>query len=103
MDQKPPRKRRRWRRILMLLVLLSVPVWIGRTWLMRPQVPEGSYLLLDLEGQYPEEPPDDFVRRVFRERSMSFLDVLTVIRDAREDRRVAGVGGGGGAPGPGGG
>jgi len=88
MADKPVRWRRR---ILIVLLVLVVAGAASRVWLNRHEVPEGSYVLLDLEGDYREEVSSDTLTRLFGERSMSLLDLLLLIRDAGEDPRVAGL------------
>src|SRR5262245_6304957 len=89
--ETPVRKRRWRRRILLLLPLLVVSVVVGRRLFGGPSVPDGSYVLLDLQGDYPERPPESLLGRLVFERPLSLLDLLLLIRDAREDERVAGM------------
>lgn len=84
---------RRWpRRLLILVALLVVVVFATRAWLQRGgHVPPDSWVLLDLEGTYAEEVPDDPLARLLDESRVSFLDLLMTVRDAGEDPRVAGL------------
>jgi len=87
-----PVRRPRWRRrVLVLLLLALLAVWLGRSWLMAPAVPEGSHVLLTLTGEYPETPPDSLLGRVVGGGPMPMVDLVSLIRDAREDSRVAGL------------
>jgi protease IV len=88
MADKPVRWRRRVFIAVILLVVLGVA---GRFWLGRHGVAEGSWVLLDLEGSYAEDVPDDGLARLIGEHPMSLLDLLLLIRDAGEDPRVAGM------------
>ena len=82
----------RWRRRLLIALLLLVVVgWVGRAWFGRHGVAQGSWVLLDLEGGYGEDVPDDSLARLFGEHQLSLLDLLLLIRDAAEDPRVAGM------------
>jgi protease-4 len=86
------RRRPRWRRrFLFLLALVLIGLWVNRARLLKPALEEGSYVLVDLQGEYAEEPPDEIVGRLLREPRLSLLDLLLLLRDAREDDRVAGV------------
>lgn len=85
-------RRPRWRRrIVILLGVLLLALWVNRERLLRPGLESGSYVLVDLQGSYAEEPPDQILGRLFGERRISLLDLLLLLRDAREDERVAGV------------
>ncbi len=85
------RKHRRARRLLVGLIIVAVGVWLIRSWLAGPSVPEGSYLLLDIEGAYSERPPDELAARLLGERRIALIDLLLLIRDASEDTRVDGM------------
>jgi protease IV len=88
MAEKPVR----WRRRVLIGVLLVVVVGaVGRLWSGRHAVQEGSWVLLDLEGNYGEDVPDDSLARLFGEPHLSLLDLLLLIRDAGDDPRVAGM------------
>ncbi|MDX2168073.1 MAG: signal peptide peptidase SppA [Deltaproteobacteria bacterium] len=83
----------RWRRrILIALVLLVVAGFAVRAWQQRgPGVKPDSWVLLDLQGAYPEDVSNDTLARFFGEATPSLLDLLLTIRDAGEDPRVAGL------------
>lgn len=83
---------RRWRRRLLIVLVVIAVVFVGTRILRGPRgVPEGSYVLLDLEGTYREDVPGDSLVRLLGERPVSLLDLLMTIRDAGEDPRVAGM------------
>jgi protease-4 len=90
-DEVQARKRRRRRRILFLLPVLIVGGLLARRFFTGPTVPNDSYVLLDLEGDYPERVPEDLLGRFIFERPPSLLDLLVMIRDAGDDRRIAGI------------
>jgi protease-4 len=82
----------RWgRRILIALLVIGLAAAVGRFYFRRHGVPADSYVLLDLEGGYREDVPDESLARLFGEQRMSLLDLLLLIRDAGEDPRVAGM------------
>jgi protease-4 len=89
--ETPPVRRSKWRRRLFLLALILA----GAYWLLReqavPSIPEGSYVHVDLQGDYPEMPPDGVLERVVGRRALSMIDLVNLLRDAGEDGRVAGV------------
>jgi protease IV len=85
------RPRRRWRRLIVVVLILVVAFTLARHFLSGPAVPEGSYVLVDLEGDYPERVPDDVFSRLAQSKQLSLLDLLLMLRDLREDSRVAGV------------
>ena len=84
-------KRRRRRRWVFALIAVLIGVWLSRSWWAGPAVPGGSYVLLDLQGDYAERAPDGVLKRLFGEPTPSLFDVLAVIREAAEDSRVAGM------------
>jgi protease-4 len=82
-------RRTRW--ILFLLLVLMVVAFTARRLLRGPTVPNNSYLVLELNGDYAEAPPQDIVGRLLRHRERTLFDVLTMIREAQVDRRVKGM------------
>jgi protease-4 len=82
------RRRRLW---VIALIALLIGFWMSRSWWAGPAVPEGSYVLLDLQGDYAERAPEGVLERLLGEPTPSLFDVLTVIRDAAEDERIAGM------------
>lgn len=91
LDLHRRRKRRRWPFVLVVLVLLFSLAWLVRALAGAPRLAAGSYLLVDLQGNYAEQPPDDVFGHLLRGKSMSMIDLLGVLRDAREDPRLAGI------------
>jgi protease-4 len=85
------RKPRRWRKWIIFGLLALVMFLASRTFFGGPSVPEGAYLLLDLQGEYAEHAPDEVLYRLFAEPPVSLLDLLLLIRNAREDGRVKGM------------
>jgi protease-4 len=84
------RPRRRGRRLIVVALVLFLAFILARRF-FGPSVPEGSYVLVDLEGDYPERAPDDVLSWIARSKQLSLLDLLLLLRDLREDERVAGV------------
>lgn len=76
---------------MIALIAVLIGVWLSRPWWAGPAVPGGSYVLLDLQGNYAERAPDGVLKRLFGEPSPSLFDVLAVIREAADDSRVAGM------------
>lgn len=83
------RKRRRY--ILFLLFVLLIGGWLLRARWRAPHIAPGSYLVLDVDGVYSEEPPQDIVGRLLRGREHALIDLLTMIREAQVDTRIKGV------------
>ncbi len=83
------RRRTRW--ILFLLFIIIVGIFVTRRALRGPAIAEGSYLVLDLDGEYAEAPPQDILGRLLRRRTPPLIDVLTMIREAQVDHRIKGV------------
>lgn len=84
------RRRRRWRRRLILAVMLGAALWAARTY-RAARIGEGSVLLLDLEGAYADSVSEDMLGGWLGGGSLGVLDLVRLIGDAREDARVAGV------------
>jgi protease IV len=87
-DDKKPRRWKRW-----LLVALLV---LGGWWWLRDggrfvSVDDGSYVLVDIGGEYRERAPDDLVSKLTGDESQSLVELLLRLRAARDDSRVAGV------------
>jgi protease-4 len=79
--------KRKW--IFLFLVVLAVFV-IGRVRARGPAIQSGSFLLVDLEGEYVEGPPQPLLERVLEEHK-SFFELMTSLRKAAADERLAGV------------
>jgi protease-4 len=83
--------RKRTRYMLLLLVLLIVGGLIARRRLRGPVIASGSYLVLDLSGNYLEAPPSDLAGRLLHRYERTLIDLLTMIRSAQVDQRIKGV------------
>lgn len=85
------RKRRRWRRWL-IVALLGFGAW---WWLQGGarfvDIEPGSYVLIDIGGEYREQVPDDLLSRLSGDESQALVDLLLQLRAARDDERIAGV------------
>ncbi len=82
-------RRFRW---LLVFLLLGAGAW----WLLAPglstfDVADGSYLFLDVGGTYEEQPGDDLMAAISGERNQSMVDFLLLLRAATEDERVHGL------------
>ncbi len=79
---------------LLTVVLIGMVVVGGFYFLTReraPEIEEGSYLILNLWGDYPEEAPRDFWTQLFEGEPLTILDIVENIRKARYDDRIEGV------------
>jgi len=83
--------RKRLRFILFLVFVLLAAAWWLRAHWRGPHIATGSYLALDIDGAYSEEPPQDIVGRLLRGREHALIDLLTAIRKAQVDARIKGV------------
>jgi protease-4 len=83
--------RRLIKRLLILGIVAAIGMFVVRTVLKGPKVPEGAYLVLDVGGTYVEAPPQDLLGRVLAGQEHTLMDVLTSIRKARVDSRIKGV------------
>lgn len=79
--------KRKW--LLLFLVVLAVVV-IGRVRSRGPTIQPGSFLLVELEGQYVEGPPQPLLERILEEHK-SFFELMGSLRKAAVDQRIAGV------------
>lgn len=77
----------RWTFRLLPLALLVASVWY---WTREPEIPTGSYLVVELAGEIPERGPSHIVARLMG-RGGSLVDHTTALRKARSDGRIAGV------------
>jgi protease-4 len=84
-------RRRRARYVLILLLLLVAGGLVVRAWLRGPTIKTGSYLLLDIGGAYEEAPPQDLAGRLLHRHERTLIDLLTMVREAQVDRRIAGI------------
>ena len=83
--------RRRTRYILLFLFLIIVGGVFLRSRLRGPTIKSGSYVLLEISGEYSEAPPEDLLGRVLRHRERTLIDLLTIIRTAKVDQRIKGI------------
>lgn len=74
-----------------LLVLLVVSVFVIRSRTGANHIKPGSYLLLDVRGVYTEAPPPDLFGRLLGGGSSTILHLLSTIRCAKVDHRIAGM------------
>jgi protease-4 len=79
----------RW--LFILLVIGAIGGLIVRRVLRPAAIKAGSYLLLEVGGSYAEGPPQDLVGSLLHRRQRTLIDLLTMIREARVDKRIAGV------------
>jgi len=80
------------RRIVLLLLVVAIGVAIAvRHRLGAPAVRPGSYLLLRIEGDYPEEAPQDLLGRLIGRAGPTMADLLSALHVAALDSRIAGA------------
>lgn len=83
--------RKRTRYILIAGALIIAALVLLRVRARGPAVPEGSFLVLDLGGEYVEGPPQDLLGNLLYRRVRTMLDVLTLVREAQVDDRIKGI------------
>ena len=83
--------RKRFRYILLLVILIVVVGLMIRRSLRGPTIPTSSYLLLDIRDAYDEAAPQDILGRLLRRRERTLIDLLTTIREAQVDTRLRGM------------
>ena len=74
--------------LLLSAVLLGVLIYLGSG---GPDVEEGSYLVVDVGGQYVEAPSTSMFDRLLGERSTPMAALLSELTKAERDDRLAGV------------
>jgi len=89
-EYNPVRKRRRRRRLVLLLLAL-IAIWLGVSQPWQPTVREGSYLLLELQGDLREHPAEGFFGWLVPDHSPALIELVTLVRAAAEDERIAGM------------
>jgi protease-4 len=89
-DASKPKSRWR-RRLIIFAVIVGALIWFGRGRVVGPFIKDGSYLLVELNGDFPEMPPAGVLERAVGGGGMSLFDLLGLLRDAREDPRIKGV------------
>ncbi len=82
-------RRRRW--IILLLIIAGAGFLTYRAKHSSPSIADGSYLLLDLGGNYADGPPEDLIGRWFSGGNPVLIEILTTIRNAQHDKRIKGV------------
>jgi protease-4 len=90
-EYNPVRRRRRRRRLVFIILLLLVGFVLGRTFLWGPAVEDGSYVLLELAGDYPEKPSENLFGRFVSGQPVALLQLLRLIEEAADDERIAGM------------
>lgn len=81
---------RRLRRVLVALIVFTAIYWLlvpSRG----PSVESGSVLVLELSGDYVEAAEPPLVARLLGDRYQSFASLLSELRKASRDKRLAGV------------
>jgi protease-4 len=81
---------RRLRRIVFVLALIAVLVW----WLLPspgPSIAQGSTLVIELAGEYLEAAEPPLLARLLGDRRHSFIALLSELRKAERDDRLATV------------
>jgi protease-4 len=83
--------RKRFRYIVLILIIVVIGGVILRALLRGPKIPKGAYLVLEVGGTYTEAPPQDLLGRVLSREERRLIDVLTMIREAQVDQRIKGM------------
>jgi protease-4 len=83
--------RRRKRLVIFVVLVVIVAAWLSRHRVAEPKIETGSYLLLQIDGQYAEAPPQDLVGQILLGAQPRLIDLLTTIRKAEVDPRIQGV------------
>ena len=78
-------------RRLFVVVLLGVALAIALVLWKAPSVKQGSVLQLEIGGSYLEEPSVPFAARLFGERKLPLAALLSEMRKAEHDARLAAV------------
>ena len=79
--------KRKW--VWLLLVIGAVSL-VNRVYLRGPTIEPGSYLVVDLEGEYAEGPPKLLLATPLQD-GKSYVDLLETFEKARRDSRLSGV------------
>jgi protease-4 len=82
-------RKRRW--VILFLLLLVVGGLVSRFTGGGAGIKTGSYLLVDIKGNFVEGPPEDLVGRLLAEGGLGLFDVLQSLRAAARDERIAGL------------
>lgn len=81
---------RRFRRIVFVLVLIALALW----WFLPssgPRIEKGSALALELSGEYIEAAEPPLLARLLGDRRHSFVALLSELRKAERDDRLAAI------------
>jgi len=78
-------------RRLFVVLLVVVAVAVAASLWSAPSVKPGSVLLLDIAGSYVDEPSVPFAARLFGERKTPLAALLSELRKAERDARLAAV------------
>ncbi len=81
------RKRKKWI-ILALVVIIGLGFFLATR---EPDIPEGSFLVVDIGGSYIDEPPSDLLGQLVGSRQKVLMDLLLELRKAKVDERLKGV------------
>jgi len=82
---------RKWiRRIVVLSALLATLLLLWQSW-SGPRIASGSFVVFQIEGAYPESPPEGVLRRIVLPRERSLIELLLDLRKAAADERVRGI------------
>ncbi len=77
-----------------MIAILILLIFVGSYYLTREQVPEikdGSYLVLDMVGMFPEDAARDFWTQLIEGKPLTVFDLVENIRKARHDDRIEGI------------
>jgi protease-4 len=83
--------RRRLRWLIALVLLFFAGRFVVQRFLGGPTIATGSYLLLDIRGEYVEAPPDDVLGRLTGAGARSLYHLLAALHAAADDDRIAGI------------
>jgi protease-4 len=79
--------KRRW--FWLILVVVTVAI-VGRSMSQGPKIAPGTFLLVDLEGEYTEGPPGSLLGKLLEEHG-SYVELIDSMRKAIVDPRIAGI------------
>jgi protease IV len=81
---------RAYRRLFVVLLIVAAVAVVALLW-SAPSVKPGSVLQLDIAGSYVDEPSVPFAARLFGERKTPLAGLLSELRKAEHDARLAAV------------
>ena len=79
--------KRKW---FWLLLVVVGGVVATRVWSRGPTIPPGSFLVVDLEGEYAEGPPRPLIAQLLKE-EQPYVDLIGTLEKARRDPRLSGL------------